>query len=68
MQDQKKGKRKLHITTEKNGYSKESNNQQDQKQIHVTLSNRWKNELLLLVVLSLFRVCSLQFSNDWQIS
>ena len=34
-----KGKRKLQITAKKDGYSKESNDQQDQKRIHFTL---WK--------------------------
>ena len=34
-----KGKRKLH-PRQKIGYSKESNDQRDQKRIHFTLSNR----------------------------
>ena len=63
MQHQKKGKPKLHITSEKIGYSKESNDQQDQKRIHFTLSNRCEDELVD-VVPSPFRACSLQFSND----
>ena len=41
---------KLHITAEKIGYSKESNEQQDQKRIHFTLSNRYEDELLDVVV------------------
>ena len=52
MQDQKKGKRKLHIAAEKIGYSKESNDQQDQKRIHFTLSNRCEDELLDVVVVT----------------
>ena len=68
MQDQKKGKRKLHIAAEKISYSKESNDQQDQKRIYfITLSSHSEDELLV-VVPSPFRACSLQFSNDWQIS
>ena len=66
-QDQRKGKRALRITEEKNAYSKESNNQRDQKRIHFTLSNRCEDELVV-VVPSPFRACSLQFSNDWHIS
>ena len=68
-QDQRKGKRTLHFTRRKrNCYSNESNDQQDQKRIHFTLSNRFEDELAAVVVPSLIRTCSLQFSNDWQTS
>ena len=46
-QYQKKGKRKLHITAEKIGYSKESNDQQELKRIHFPMSNRCDDELLV---------------------
>ena len=61
MQDQKKGKRKLHIPVEKIGYSKESKDQQDQNRIHFTLWNRCEDELFTPNPL---RACSLQFSDD----
>ena len=43
------------------GYSKESNDQRDQKRIHFTLSNRCEDKLLAVFVFSPFRACSIQF-------
>ena len=67
--DKRKTRRKENVSSTlprtKIGYSKESNDQRDQKRIHFTLSNRCEDELLdVVVVPSPFRACSLQFSND----
>ena len=46
MLDQKKGKRKLHITADKNWLQQRKNDQRGQKRIHFTLSNRCEDELI----------------------
>ena len=62
----RKGKKSSTLPRKKNGYSKESNDQQDQKRIHFnTVESSCEDKRL---VPSLFRACSLQFLNDWQIS